>query len=58
MADKDLWTDDHTVACDRCGGNHDVSKLVLDEDEGIFLCPMCQSESISCGCGDESQVED
>lgn len=58
MVDKDLRTDDHFVACDRCGENHDVSKLVLDEDEGFFLCPMCQAESISCGCNDDSQVED
>jgi|GEM_PF-4750911 len=53
--DEDLETGDHSVACGRCGKYHDVSVMGLDEEEGIFLCPMCHAESISCGCSDASQ---
>ncbi|MCJ7600432.1 MAG: hypothetical protein MUO63_02895 [Desulfobulbaceae bacterium] len=58
MDDEDLRADTDSVACGRCGKYHDVSVMVLDEEEeGIFLCPMCQAESISCGCSDDLQVE-
>lgn len=54
---EDLGADDYSVACGRCGKDHDVSMMGLEEEEGIFLCPMCQAESISCGCSDASQDE-
>lgn len=57
MHKEDLPVDNHSVACGRCGKYHDMSVLGLDDEEGIFLCPMCQAESISCGCSDALQVE-
>jgi len=53
MDKEDLRPDNNSVACGRCGKYHDVSVMELDEDEGIFLCPICQAEGIGCGCSDE-----
>jgi transcription elongation factor Elf1 len=57
MEDEDLRADNHAVDCGRCGKYYDWSVLSLDEEEGTFLCPMCQAESVSCGCSDEVQME-
>lgn len=56
MDNEDLKADRDSVVCGRCGKYHDVSLMDLDDDD-FLLCPMCQAESISCGCSDESQVE-
>jgi len=57
MDKEDLRADNNSVACGRCGKYHDVAVIEFDEEEGIFLCPMCHAESINCGCSDEVQME-
>jgi hypothetical protein len=48
-------TDEHTMkSCEQCGQETLASKLIVDEESGLLLCPVCAREAESCGCSDET----
>ncbi|MEN8258085.1 MAG: hypothetical protein ABFS09_09530 [Thermodesulfobacteriota bacterium] len=47
--------DNGQVACGLCGQLANLSELMIDEEEGMALCPGCVQELESCGCTDEKE---
>lgn len=40
-------------SCEQCGQETPASELIVDEESGLLLCPVCAREDESCGCSDE-----
>lgn len=41
-------------SCEQCSQKIVVSELMIDEETGMLLCPLCSREQENCGCSDEN----
>ena len=45
--------DDAMHTCDQCGSKVAMTELIVDEETGLLVCPLCSQELESCGCSDD-----
>lgn len=43
------------MECEQCGRRLPAEQAWLDEESGLWLCPLCQAEEESCGCSGDEQ---